>query len=200
MARDEFRELSRQVRALLAAEQAERISAAQQMANELARDQERADAGSNRSDEGSQSGETSSGDSPQGQRSNQGGQAGGESGERSEGGTPDPNLLRLLEAMAERRLHQLDELPNDPAGAIRTLTDYDFMTPEARQHYADTICVERVCETDAIVKQGTPWFAKYGYSESDLFQMRAAEGWHARYGGGATATGGAAKVDPNAVY
>jgi uncharacterized protein with von Willebrand factor type A (vWA) domain len=101
--------------------------------------QERADAGSNASDEGSQSGETPSGDSPQGQRSNQFSQAGGESGEGSEGGTPDPNLLRLLEAMAERRLHQLDELPNDPAGAIRALTDYDFMTPEARQQFQELL-------------------------------------------------------------
>lgn len=69
-----------------------------------------------------------------------------------------------------------------------------------RQKYADTVCVERVRETDAIVKQGTPWFAKYGYSESDLYQMRAAEGWHARYGGGTATVSGTGKVDPNAVY
>ena len=55
-------------------------------------------------------------------------------------------------------------------------------------------------ETDAIVKSGTPWFAKYGLSIEDLHSMRATEGWHIRYGGGGAVATGAGKVDPNAVY
>jgi tagatose 1,6-diphosphate aldolase len=60
--------------------------------------------------------------------------------------------------------------------------------------------VRRVRETDAIVKSGTPWFAKYGLTLSELHAIRASEGWHARYGGGFASSGGAGKVDPNAVY
>jgi tagatose 1,6-diphosphate aldolase len=76
---------------------------------------------------------------------------------------------------------------------------FTYTTPAERQKFADTECARRVKESDAIVKTGTPWFAKYGLKTEDLHGMRAAEGWHARYGGG-TATGPAGKVDPNSVY
>ena len=77
-----------------------------------------------------------------------------------------------------------------------------FTYPNAadRQKFAETECVRRVTETDAIVKSGTPWFAKYGVSTDDLSGIRASEGWHARYGGGTVQAGGPGKVDPNAVY
>ena len=35
-------------------------------------------------------------------------------------------------------------------------------------------------EVDALVRsQGTPWFARYGFSKDELATVRAAEGWHA---------------------
>jgi tagatose 1,6-diphosphate aldolase len=71
--------------------------------------------------------------------------------------------------------------------------------PKKRQEYADSIVVKRVQEIDAIVKTGTPWFAKYGLTSADLQTMRATEGWQARYGGGAVG-GATGPVDPNAVY
>jgi len=77
---------------------------------------------------------------------------------------------------------------------------FTYATPAERQHFAETECVRRVQEIDAIVKTGTPWFAKYGYTLEDLQQMRAAEGWHARYGGVTAAMTAAGKADPNAVY
>ncbi len=77
---------------------------------------------------------------------------------------------------------------------------FTYTTPAERQKFAETECVRRVTETDSIVKTGTPWFAKYGLSTDDLSNLRAAEGWHARYGGGTASTSGAGKVDPNAVY
>ncbi|HYH69348.1 MAG TPA: tagatose 1,6-diphosphate aldolase [Urbifossiella sp.] len=77
---------------------------------------------------------------------------------------------------------------------------FTFTSPAERQKFAETECVRRVTETDAIVKSGTPWFAKYGLSTDDLSGIRASEGWHARYGGGTASAGGAGKVDPNAVY
>jgi tagatose 1,6-diphosphate aldolase len=76
---------------------------------------------------------------------------------------------------------------------------FTYADPAARQKFAETECVARVKEADSIVQTGTPWFKKYGYTAEDLGLMRAAEGWHARYGGGAAgAKAGAA--DPNAVY
>ncbi|MGH2616539.1 MAG: VWA domain-containing protein [Thermomicrobiales bacterium] len=73
----------------------------------------------------------------QGGQSGQGGEGESESGDS--GGSPDPDLRKLLEAMVERRLQQLDALPSDPAGAIRALTDYDFMSPEARQQFQELL-------------------------------------------------------------
>jgi tagatose 1,6-diphosphate aldolase len=77
---------------------------------------------------------------------------------------------------------------------------FTYPTPADRQKFAENECVRRVRETDAIVKTGTPWFAKYGLTLADLHSIRATEGWHARYGGGAAPAGGTSKVDPNAVY
>jgi tagatose 1,6-diphosphate aldolase len=77
---------------------------------------------------------------------------------------------------------------------------FTFATPAERQKFAETECVRRVKETDAIVKSGPPWFVKYGITMDDLHGMRACEGWHARYGGGKASTSGPGKVDPNAVY
>lgn len=76
---------------------------------------------------------------------------------------------------------------------------FTYATPAERQKFAETECVKRVQEVDAIVKTGTPWFKKYGYTMDDLAHLRASEGWHARYSGG-VAGGPAGAVDPNAVY
>ena len=76
---------------------------------------------------------------------------------------------------------------------------FTYTTPAERQKFAETECVRRVKETDAIVKTGTPWFKKYGMTTDNLHGMRASEGWHARYGGG-KAGGMAGAVDPTAVY
>lgn len=78
---------------------------------------------------------------------------------------------------------------------------FTYTTPAERQKFAETECVQRVKEIDEIVKTATPWFAKYGYSMDELHQMRAAEGWHARYGSNSLAQSSkAGPVDPNAVY
>src|SRR5262249_34408544 len=77
---------------------------------------------------------------------------------------------------------------------------FTYADPAQRQKFAETECVARVKELDAVVKTATPWFAKYGYSMADLHAMRAAEGWNARYSGGKFTGGPAGPVDPNAVY
>jgi tagatose 1,6-diphosphate aldolase len=76
---------------------------------------------------------------------------------------------------------------------------FTFADPAERQKFAETECVRRVKDTDAVVQTGTPWFEKYGLTTEDLYGIRTTEGWHARYGGG-TAVKGTGAVDPNAVY
>jgi len=47
----------------------------------------------------------------------------------------DPAAHRLLERIARKRLAQLDALPPDAGGAVRKLTDYEFMNEEARVEF-----------------------------------------------------------------
>lgn len=58
-----------------------------------------------------------------------------------EGEGPDPDLTRMLEQLAAKRREQLDQLPDDPGGAIRALQDYDFMDPSARQQFQDLLAM-----------------------------------------------------------
>jgi tagatose 1,6-diphosphate aldolase len=70
----------------------------------------------------------------------------------------------------------------------------------ARDKFAAGECVERVKTIDAIVqKKAQPWYARYGLTPETLNGVRAAEGWHFRYGGGG-ATGTAAQHAEGEVY
>jgi uncharacterized protein with von Willebrand factor type A (vWA) domain len=51
----------------------------------------------------------------------------------------DQALQNLLERMAEKKMQTLDNLPQDPAGQIKELTEYDFMVPEAREKFQDLL-------------------------------------------------------------
>ncbi|HLY65181.1 MAG TPA: VWA domain-containing protein, partial [Chloroflexota bacterium] len=45
----------------------------------------------------------------------------------------------MLENLINKRLGQLDQLPDDPAGNIQQLRDYDFMSSEARQQFQELL-------------------------------------------------------------
>jgi uncharacterized protein with von Willebrand factor type A (vWA) domain len=84
----------------------------------------------------------------QGQEAQQGsGQPSGQqSGSRrspgSQGGRSDAHdedLQRMLEQIADRKRAQLDALPNDPAGQIRGLQDYEFMSPRAAAEFRELL-------------------------------------------------------------
>jgi len=73
----------------------------------------------------------------------------------------------------------------------------------ARSQFAATTARQRLTEVDALVRsQGTPWFARYGFSKDELAAVRAAEGWHLRYGarGPSRAVSGSAAEAPGEVY
>ena len=71
------------------------------------------------------------------------GESGGPEGAVGEGsGEPlDPDLLRMMEQMSARKLDQLDNLPADPGDRIRSLNDYEFMTPEAHQQFQELLAM-----------------------------------------------------------
>ncbi len=57
------------------------------------------------------------------------------------GGAPDPDLQRMLEQIAAKKLDQLDNLPDDPGGAIRELHEYEFMDPDARRQFQELLAM-----------------------------------------------------------
>jgi len=52
---------------------------------------------------------------------------------------PSPELQKMLENLANKRLQQLDQLPPDPGGQIQQLREYDFLSPDARQQFEDLL-------------------------------------------------------------
>lgn len=62
--------------------------------------------------------------------------------ERANDGISDNNdddLQRLLEQIADRKRTQLDALPDDPAGQIKGLQDYEFMSPKAADEFRELL-------------------------------------------------------------
>ena len=47
------------------------------------------------------------------------------------------DLMQTLENMASKHRETLDQLPEEPAGQVKELSDYDFMDPEARRKFQE---------------------------------------------------------------
>jgi len=63
-----------------------------------------------------------------------------EAGEQNQQGAPDPSLIDMLEKMAARKQHQLEMLPEDPAGQIKELSEnYEFMDQQAREKFQELL-------------------------------------------------------------
>ncbi len=65
----------------------------------------------------------------------------GPAGSASNPQPPSPEMLKLLEDIAGKKQKFLDELPEDPGGAIKSLNDYDFMDPEAREKFQELLAM-----------------------------------------------------------
>ena len=64
---------------------------------------------------------------------------------------------------------------------------------DARSQFAATTALKRVADVNTVVREhGTPWYARYGFTEENLATIRATEGWHARYGSPLGSTHGTA--------
>ena len=92
------------------------------------------------------------------QGSQQGGQRGSQQrSQRGEG--MDRATAQALENMARRKMDFMDSLPEDPGGAIKELSDYDFMDEEARQQFQELL--------DSLRQQ-----ASQSYMQNVMQQMR----------------------------
>ena len=60
-----------------------------------------------------------------------------QAGSRSSRGPTDPSAAQTLENMAMRKLEFMESLSEDTGGAIKELSEYDFMDDEARQKFQD---------------------------------------------------------------
>jgi uncharacterized protein with von Willebrand factor type A (vWA) domain len=83
----------------------------------------------------SQSGQ--SGQSGEGQHSSE--QPGADDGLSEMSEEQAASLRRMLESMANRKLQYLDELPPDFAGSVKSLTEYEFMDPEAQRQFQELL-------------------------------------------------------------
>jgi len=102
------------------------------------------DQGRGQEQDGEQGGEgsqqsASSSSSPQGSPGQRGQQSPGEQGASPANAQPDPDMRRMLENIVNRKNRFLDDLPKDSGGQIRSLQDYEFMDPTARQMFQDLV-------------------------------------------------------------
>ncbi|MYI86587.1 MAG: VWA domain-containing protein, partial [Dehalococcoidia bacterium] len=91
------------------------------------------------SNEGGQQGESQQGqpgEGEQGQQGQQGSQSGGSDGE---GSVPTSEFADMLRNIANRKQEFLNELPDDTAGQVRRLQDYEFMDPEAQAKFNELV-------------------------------------------------------------
>ena len=101
--------------------------------------QQGAEQGQQPSNEGGQRGEGQQGqpgEGQQGEPGQQGSQSGGSSGE---GSVPTSEFADMLRNIANRKQEFLDELPEDTAGQVRRLQDYEFMDPEAQAKFNELV-------------------------------------------------------------
>ena len=129
---------------------------------QLERELNRGGNGQEDSQSGEQSGDQQGSEQGNQQGSQQGSQQGGQQGsqQRSKRGEGmDQATAQALENMARRKMDFMDSLPEDPGGAIKELSDYDFMDEEARQQFQELL--------DSLRQQ-----ASQSYMQNVMQQMR----------------------------
>ena len=87
------------------------------------------------SNEGGQPGEGQPGEGQQGEQGQQGSQSGGS----GQGSVPTSEFADMLRNIANRKQEFLQELPEDTAGQVRKLQDYEFMDPDAQAKFNELV-------------------------------------------------------------
>src|SRR5205807_7603554 len=83
---------------------------------------------------------------------------------------PDERAQRILERVASKRRETLDQLPAEPAGAIRELQGYEFMDPTAEQAFRKLLDEIKQGVVDTYFKQMTQQMQQM--SEQDVSALR----------------------------
>ena len=77
---------------------------------------------------------------PGGARGQQGGQPGGQQpGQAGGAGGADEDFSEMLRRIVERKQGFLDELPDEPAGQVKDLQNYEFLNPEAQHKFQELL-------------------------------------------------------------
>src|SRR5690606_29092801 len=90
---------------------------------------------------GMQSGSPQSGQQSGQSGGEQGSEGGDQSGEQSGGqaGDEQQQFEEMLRRIAERKREALDRLPPDPAGKMKDLQNYEFLSPEAQHKFQELV-------------------------------------------------------------
>ncbi len=91
------------------------------------------------SNESGQQGDGQQGEPGEGQSGEQGQQGSQSGGASSQGSVPTSEFADMLRNIANRKQEFLDELPEDTAGQVRRLQDYEFMDPEAQEKFNELV-------------------------------------------------------------
>src|SRR5437660_4154550 len=83
---------------------------------------------------------------------------------------PDERAQRILERVASKRRETLDQLPAEPAGAIRELQGYEFMDPTAEQAFRKLLDEIKQGVVDTYFKQMIQQMQQM--SEQDVSALR----------------------------
>ena len=115
----------------------------------------------------------------QGQRG-QHSQSGQQGGEPSEGGQPQAGgqsgqdeqeqFREMLERIAQRKQDFLDQLPDDPAGQMKELQNYEFLDPEAQRRFQELTEQLRQSMTNQFFKDVEKMVKEM--SEGDIQRMK----------------------------
>lgn len=115
----------------------------------------------------------------QGQRSQQS-QPGQQGGEPSAGGQPQAGgppgqeeqeqFREMLERIAQRKQDFLDQLPDDPAGQMKELQNYEFLDPEAQRRFQELTEQLRQAMTNQFFKDVEKMVQEM--SEGDIQRMK----------------------------
>ncbi|MQC18244.1 MAG: VWA domain-containing protein [Chloroflexi bacterium] len=115
----------------------------------------------------------------QGQRG-QHSQSGQQGGEPSEGGQPQAGgqsgqdeqeqFREMLERIAQRKQDFLDQLPDDPAGQMKELQNYEFLDPEAQRRFQELTEQLRQSMTNQFFKDVEKMVQEM--SEGDIQRMK----------------------------
>ena len=93
-------------------------------------------------------------------------QAGGGEGGQSE----EDQLSDMLRRIVERKQQYLDEMPEEPAGQVKALQDYEFLNPEAQRKFQELVDQLKQAMTESFFKDVSKMVDEM--SEGDLERMK----------------------------